>query len=53
MVYMTKLRTNIYLDRRQKVRLDKLSAKTGAPVAALIRRAIDAYLRSRGKGFKS
>jgi ribbon-helix-helix protein len=47
---MPKLRTNIYLDQHQKTLLDRLSAKTGAPVAELIRRAINAYLKSRGKG---
>ena len=49
MVYMTKLRTNIYLEKEQKRRLDRLSVKTGAPVAALIRLAINAYLKTRGK----
>jgi hypothetical protein len=47
---MRKVRTNIYLNQRQKTLLDRVSAKTGAPVAELIRRAIDFYLRSRGKG---
>jgi predicted DNA-binding protein len=47
MVYMTKIRTNIYLDKPQKIQLDKLSAKTGAPVAVLIRRAIDGYLKGK------
>jgi hypothetical protein len=47
---MRKVRTNIYLDKRQKTFLDRLSAKTGASVAELIRRAIDVFLRSRGKG---
>jgi len=41
---MPKIRTNIYLTDKQKALLDKLSEKTGAPVAELIRRAIDAYL---------
>jgi len=40
-----KIRTNIYLDSRQKEQLEKLSRRTGAPVAELIRRAIDAYLK--------
>jgi len=39
-----KIRTNIYLSARQKADLEKLSKKTGAPVAELIRRAIDTYL---------
>ncbi|MBZ5501615.1 MAG: ribbon-helix-helix protein, CopG family [Acidobacteriia bacterium] len=33
----------------QKKSLEKLSAKTGAPVAALMRRAIDNYLTMREK----
>jgi predicted DNA-binding protein len=33
-------------------KLQKLSEKTGAPVAELVRRAIDAYLLSRKKELK-
>lgn len=44
---MDRIRTNIYLDRNQKQALEKISAQTGAPVAELIRRAIDAYLKGR------
>ena len=44
---------NIYLNQAQKKLLEKLSAKTDAPVAALIRRAIDAYLATRKKELKS
>ena len=39
---------NVFLELQQKQALDKLSAKTGAPVAELIRRAINAYLK-RGR----
>jgi predicted DNA-binding protein len=49
---MTKLRMNVYLNDEQKKALEKLSDRTGAPVAALIRRAIDAYLASRKKELK-
>ncbi len=35
---------NVFLDAGQKRALEKLSAKTGAPVAELIRRAVSAYL---------
>jgi len=52
MVCMPKLRMNVYLAGEQKRTLEKLSAKTGAPVAELIRRAIDAYLISRKKELK-
>ncbi|MGA7766036.1 MAG: ribbon-helix-helix domain-containing protein [Candidatus Sulfotelmatobacter sp.] len=40
-----KLRLNIYLDPQQKVKLDALSEKHGAPLSELIRRAIDLYLK--------
>jgi predicted DNA-binding protein len=49
---MKKIRTNIYLNDSQKRSLEILSAKTGAPIAELIRRAIDAYLISRKKEMK-
>lgn len=44
-----KTRMNVYLDSHQKEQLEKLSQKTGAPVAELIRRAIDSYLKKAGK----
>jgi Ribbon-helix-helix domain len=48
-VYMyTMKRTNIYLTDEQHRRLGKLSEKTLAPVAALIRRAIDEFLKRQG-----
>jgi predicted DNA-binding protein len=49
---MAKLRTNIYLTEKQKASLEKLSERTGAPVAELVRRAIDAYLVSRKRELK-
>jgi predicted DNA-binding protein len=39
------IRVNIYLSPKQKADVDKLSAKTGAPIAELVRRALDAYLK--------
>ena len=51
MVYvlvMNKIRMNVFLDPAQKQALEKLSVKIGAPVAELIRRAINAYLK-RGR----
>jgi predicted DNA-binding protein len=42
-----KIRMNVYLNKAQKAKLDTLSTKTGAPVAELIRRAIDAYLSQK------
>ena len=44
---MRKLRVNIYLSHKQKEDLGKISSKTGAPVAELVRRAIDAYLKAK------
>jgi len=41
---MAKIRTNTYLTEKQKESLEKLSKKTGAPVAELIRRAITVLL---------
>ena len=41
---ITKIRTNIFLTRIQQKKLKALSKKSGAPVAALVRRAIDDYL---------
>jgi predicted DNA-binding protein len=38
-------RTALFLKEEQLRRLQALSEKTGAPVAELIRRAIDTYLR--------
>jgi hypothetical protein len=49
---MRKIRMNIYLNGAQKKVLEKLSAKTGAPVAELVRRAVDAYLKTRKKELK-
>jgi len=40
---ITKIRTNIFLTRVQQKKLRALSRKSGAPVAALVRRAIDEY----------
>lgn len=42
-------RTNIHLSDGQLKALRELSDKTGAPVAELVRRAIDAYLAKTSK----
>jgi predicted DNA-binding protein len=42
-------RTALFLREEQLQKLQKLSDKTGAPIAELVRRAIDAYLLSRKK----
>jgi hypothetical protein len=47
--YMSMKRTALFLKEQQLDKLQKLSDKTGAPVAELVRRAIDAYLLSRKK----
>lgn len=41
---ITKIRTNIFLTTTELKRLRALSGKTGAPVAFLVRTAIDEYL---------
>ena len=51
-VSMAKTRMNIYLSDEQKRKLETLSDKTGAPVAELVRRAVDAYLVLRKKELK-
>jgi Ribbon-helix-helix domain len=45
--YMT--RTSLFLTKLQLAKLKAISAKTGLPVAELIRRALDAFLKSEGK----
>jgi predicted DNA-binding protein len=45
-------RTALFLKDEQVEKLQVLSAKTGAPVAELIRRAIDKYLQERAKELK-
>ena len=42
-------RTALFLKEEQIKKLQKLSDKTGAPVAELIRRAIDRYVQERSK----
>lgn len=49
---MTMKRTALFLKEEQIKKLQKLSDKTGAPVAELIRRAIDRYLQGRAKELK-
>lgn len=51
--YMTMQRTALFLKQEQIKKLLALSEKTGAPVAELIRRAIDKYLLERAKELKS
>jgi predicted DNA-binding protein len=49
---MTMQRTALFLKEDQLKKLQALSEKTGAPVAELIRRAIDKYLLERAKELK-
>ena len=51
-LYWLMKRTALFLKEQQLTKLQKLSEKTGAPVAELVRRAIDAYLISRKKELK-
>ena len=45
-------RTALFLKEEQLEKLQTLSEKTGAPIAELVRRAIDVYLLSRKKELK-
>jgi len=45
-------RTALFLKEEQLNKLLKLSEKTGAPVAELVRRAVDGYLKKRAKELK-
>ena len=47
-----KIKTALWLNKDQVEKLKVLSDKTGAPVAELIRRAIDKYLLERAKELK-
>jgi predicted DNA-binding protein len=38
-------RLNINISKEQKAKLEKLHDKTGAPIAELVRRAIELYLK--------
>ena len=50
--YVLMRRTALFLKEEQLKKLLVLSEKTGAPVAELIRRAIDKYLQERAKELK-
>jgi hypothetical protein len=50
--HMVMKRTALFLKEEQVIKLQKLSEKTGAPVAELIRRALDEYLKKRAKELK-
>ncbi len=50
--YMVMKRTALFLKEEQIKKLKKLSNKTGARVAELVRRAIDRYLQERAKELK-
>ena len=43
-LYMASTRTQIYLTDDQRRRLDLRGRRTGAPLARMIREAVDAYL---------
>lgn len=43
-LYMPSTRTQIYLTQEQRRQLDARGRRTGAPLARMIREAVDAYL---------
>lgn len=47
LLYMSALRTQIYLTAEQRRDLDALAAREGATLAGLIREAVDEYLAMR------
>jgi predicted DNA-binding protein len=49
----TMLRTALFVRSSQMTKLQTLSKVTGAPVAELVRRAIDAYLEQRKAEIKN
>jgi predicted DNA-binding protein len=49
---MVMRRTALFLKEEQIKKLLMLSSKTGAPVAELVRRAIDKYLQERARELK-
>jgi predicted DNA-binding protein len=51
-VLVVKVKTALWLKQEQVKKLKVQSDKTGAPVAELIRRAIDKYLQERAKELK-
>ena len=42
---VNKVRHIVYLEKAQSAELEKLAAKTGAPVTELVRRAVAEYLK--------
>jgi hypothetical protein len=52
LLYMPVKRTALFLKEQQLAKLQTLSQKTGAPIAELVRRAIDSYLVLRKKELK-
>jgi predicted DNA-binding protein len=52
LISMLMRRTALFLKEEQLEKLQTLSDKTGAPIAELVRRAIDAYLLARKKELK-
>jgi len=52
LISMLMRRTALFLKEQQLEKLQTLSEKTGAPIAELVRRAIDAYLLARKKELK-
>jgi predicted DNA-binding protein len=44
-------RTSLFLKSEQVEKLSAMSKKTGAPVAEIVRRAVDEYLKRRGHAY--
>ena len=44
-IYLMKKRTTVWLPEELVLKLKKVSKKTGAPMAELFRRAVEAYMK--------
>jgi hypothetical protein len=49
---MTRTRFQVHLDPKQLAALQRVHEQTGAPVAELIRRAVDLWLKTQGADVK-
>ena len=49
-MHMSKLRTVVYFDPPEREALEKLSQQTGAPITALVRKAVIVWLKTAKKG---
>jgi len=51
-LYMAATRTQIYLTKRQRQRLDEIRRRDGLSLAEVIREAVDQYIENSGESIK-